>query len=186
MDVPPSPPPPLSLLLRSRLAEGTGGARPLGGFGMPGTGGAPATGGAADLTPPAIKGADLSFVTVFFSLVPLVISERSALYQEISMGKTRNRSPTDPIFGFALRRPTRETPRRRRGRRRSAHTPWWRRGRRWSSHPSRRRRRWWWRRRHLGVRSSKRKDNNDRVRDEMCKNEMKEQRVQSPVRLKII
>lgn len=61
------------------MAEGTGGARPLG-LGMPGTGGALATGGAADLTPPpAIMGADLSFVTVFFSLVPFVISERRAL-----------------------------------------------------------------------------------------------------------
>lgn len=91
MDVPLSPPPPLSLLLRTRLAEGTGGARPLWGFGMPGTGGAPATGGAADLTPPAIKGADLSFVTVFFSLVPLVISERSALYQGISSGSWKDK-----------------------------------------------------------------------------------------------
>lgn len=54
---------------------------------MPGTGGALATGGAADLTPPpAIMGADLSFVTVFFSLVPFVISERRALYQDISRG----------------------------------------------------------------------------------------------------
>jgi hypothetical protein len=60
---------------------------------MPGTGGAPATGGAGGLTPPVIKGADLSFVTVFFSLVPLVISERSALYQDISSGSWEDKEP---------------------------------------------------------------------------------------------
>lgn len=84
--VPLSPPDPVSLLLRSRLAAcpgGTGGASPPGGgggFAMPGTGGAAPNGGPEDLTPPpAIIGADLSLVTVFFNLVPLLISERRAL-----------------------------------------------------------------------------------------------------------
>lgn len=72
-----------SLLLRSRFAAGTGGARPVGGFLKPGTGGAPPIGGPADL-PPSLEiiGADLSLVIVFFKRVPLVMSDKSALYQD--------------------------------------------------------------------------------------------------------
>lgn len=71
-----------SLLLRSLFAacpDGTGGASPVGGFAMPGTGGAPATGG-PEVFPPSFEtsGADLSFVTAFFSRAPFEISERSA------------------------------------------------------------------------------------------------------------
>lgn len=82
----PSSPPDRSfpaLLLLSLFAAppGTGGASPPGGLGaIPGTGGAPATGGPPE--PPdvfPIRGADLSFVTVFLSLVPLEISERRAV-----------------------------------------------------------------------------------------------------------
>lgn len=69
-----------SLLLRSLFAEGTGGARPDGGLGMPGTGGAPAIGGPDVLLPSLeIIGADLSLVTAFFKRVPFVISDSSAL-----------------------------------------------------------------------------------------------------------
>lgn len=64
-----------SLLLRSLFATppgGTGGASPPGGFG---TGGAPPIAGPADFPGSFwIIGADLSFVTVFFKRVPLVIS----------------------------------------------------------------------------------------------------------------
>lgn len=79
-------PEPVSLPLRARLGadpEGTGGggASPVGGLPMVGTGGAPATGGPPPVLPPPsfpICGADLSFVTAFFNLAPLLISERSA------------------------------------------------------------------------------------------------------------
>lgn len=75
---PPCPPRPPSLLLRIRL-PGAGGAKPVGGFNIPGIGGAPPTGGAAGPPEPfEISGADLSFVTVFFSRAPLVISVNNA------------------------------------------------------------------------------------------------------------
>ena len=70
--------PPVSLLLRARFPPGTGGARPLGAL-IPGTGGAPATG--PPPPPPELlssTGAERSFVTAFFSLVPLVISPSKA------------------------------------------------------------------------------------------------------------
>lgn len=76
-------PGPVSLLLRNRFAPcpgGTGGASPLGGFDIPGTGGAEPSGGPPpdDLTPPPTCGADRSFVTAFFSFVPFEISESRA------------------------------------------------------------------------------------------------------------
>lgn len=81
-----STPEPVSLPLRALLGaapEGTGGggAIPVGGLPRVGTGGAAATGGAPPaLAPPEfpICGADRSFVTAFFNLAPLLISERSA------------------------------------------------------------------------------------------------------------
>lgn len=80
-----STPEPVSLPLRARLGAGAedtggGGAIPVGGLPNVGTGGAPATGGAAPTLPPPPPncGADLSFVSAFFNLVPLLISERSA------------------------------------------------------------------------------------------------------------
>lgn len=68
-----------SLLLRNRFPPGTGGASPPGGLGMPGTGGAPPMAGPLDFPCLSIIGADLSFVTVFLSFVPLVISCNRAL-----------------------------------------------------------------------------------------------------------
>lgn len=79
--------PPVSLPLLTLPAfppPGTGGAMPDGGFAMPGTGGAPPTG---PLDAPElfeICGADLSFVTVFLSCVPFVISVRRAPFQRRS------------------------------------------------------------------------------------------------------
>lgn len=80
-----STPEPVSLPLRALLGaapEGTGGggAMPVGGLPKVGTGGAPATGGAPPTLPPVPPncGAERSFVTAFFNLVPLLISERSA------------------------------------------------------------------------------------------------------------
>lgn len=76
---------PLWSLLLLALFPGTGGARPPGGLGAPpspGTGGAPPIGGPPP--PPddfPTMGADLSFVTVFLSALPLVISERRAPYR---------------------------------------------------------------------------------------------------------
>ena len=70
--------PPVSLVLRARFVDDEldgGGARPLGGFGIPGIGGALPSG-----IPPELpvffstRGADRSFVTAFFSFAPLVIS----------------------------------------------------------------------------------------------------------------
>lgn len=85
----PPPPPPLvlgppSLLLLNRFAEGTGGAKPPGGLGRPGTGGAAQIAGPPlDLFPPPTIGADRSFVTAFFSRgVPLLISASRALCPE--------------------------------------------------------------------------------------------------------
>lgn len=63
---------------------GTGGARPPGGLGappiIPGTGGAPPMGGPPPPPPDelAMMGAERSFVTAFFSALPLVMSESSA------------------------------------------------------------------------------------------------------------
>ena len=51
----------------------------MGGFPRPGMGGAPPTGGPIELPVGlSTNGADLSFVTAFLSLVPLVISVRRA------------------------------------------------------------------------------------------------------------
>ena len=80
----PSPPLVVSLLLLTRFdspatAPGTGGARPFGTLPRPGTAGAPPLSGPADA--PGVfptTGADRSFVTAFFNLVPLVISVRRA------------------------------------------------------------------------------------------------------------
>jgi hypothetical protein len=72
------PLPPESLLLLARFPPpGTGGASPLGAF-IPGTGGAPPMGGPPESDFLSIAGADRSLVTAFFSLAPLVMSERSA------------------------------------------------------------------------------------------------------------
>lgn len=59
-------------------APGTGGARALGIWLRPGTAGAPPFGGPADPDIFPTMGADLSFVTAFFNLAPLVISVRRA------------------------------------------------------------------------------------------------------------
>lgn len=83
LDIPASlaPSPPVSLLLRARF-PGTGGARPggAGAFPMPGIGGAPPIGGPlgpSDTFPTC--GADRSLICVtFFSLAPLLMSDRSA------------------------------------------------------------------------------------------------------------
>lgn len=74
-----------SLSLRARL-PGTGGAPP-GGFGAPpmtGIGGAPPTGGPDDEDDLPTTGADRSFVTAFFSALPLWISDRSAPWGKAS------------------------------------------------------------------------------------------------------
>lgn len=66
-------------MLRPLFPAGTGGASPLGGFGIPGTAGAPPNGGCT--APPEgfpMTGADLSFVTAFLSALPFEMSERSA------------------------------------------------------------------------------------------------------------
>ena len=77
-----SPANPPSLLLRNPFVAapvGMGGASPSGGLERPGTGGAPRLAGPRDFPPSfAIAGADRSFVTAFFSRVPLVISSNSA------------------------------------------------------------------------------------------------------------
>ena len=75
-----TPPPSLLLLnLFAALDPGTGGANPAGGFPKPGTGGAPPTGGPLEAFDDlSITGADRSFVTAFFNLVPFVISPSSA------------------------------------------------------------------------------------------------------------
>ena len=74
----------VSLLLLARSdapvsAPGTGGAKPPGDLPRPGTAGAPPFGGPAEV-PDVLPtmGADLSLVTAFFNLVPLVISVRRA------------------------------------------------------------------------------------------------------------
>ena len=73
------PPPPVSLLLRALF--GMDGADAAGGFSMPGIAGALAIGGPADdLDSFPMRGADLSLVTAFFNLAPLVISVRRAPY----------------------------------------------------------------------------------------------------------
>lgn len=78
---PPTAPPrlPSSLLLLTLLPPGAGGASPPDGFPSPGTGGAP---GVGPPPPPPDSfptiGADRSFVTAFFSFVPLVMSPSSA------------------------------------------------------------------------------------------------------------
>lgn len=87
-------PVPPSLLLRSLFAacpEGTGGASPVGGFAIPGTGGAPAAGG-PEVFPPSFEtsGADLSFVTAFFNRAPFEISERSAPYEGVNVYLARD------------------------------------------------------------------------------------------------
>jgi hypothetical protein len=67
-----------SLLLRIR--PGAGGAKLFGAFGKPGTAGAPPSGdgpGPPELLPPT-NGADRSFVTVFLSALPLLMSESNA------------------------------------------------------------------------------------------------------------
>lgn len=76
LDEPP-PPPPVSLLLRFLLPLGVGGASPVGGR-IPGTGGAPLIGPAPESGFLSSRGVDLSFVTVDFSLAPLLISDSSA------------------------------------------------------------------------------------------------------------
>lgn len=73
---------PVSLLLLARFEApkpGTGGARPDGGLPRPGIAGAPPTGVPVESPDgfPTI-GADLSFVTAFFSRAPLVISVKRA------------------------------------------------------------------------------------------------------------
>jgi hypothetical protein len=70
---------PLSLLRRARfdLFEIGAADAPLGGLSRPGTAGALATGGLGPL-PLSIIGAERSFVTAFFNLVPFVMSPRSA------------------------------------------------------------------------------------------------------------
>lgn len=71
---------PWSLLLLA-LFPGMGGARPPGGFAMPGTGGAPPSGdgpGPPDTFPTI--GADRSFVTAFLRALPLLMSARRAPY----------------------------------------------------------------------------------------------------------
>lgn len=79
---------PVSLLLRALFAPpGTGGASPPGAFGKPGTGGAPPIGGPP---PPLLDdaptiGAERSFVTAFFSLVPFVISPSNASYHSSAL-----------------------------------------------------------------------------------------------------
>jgi len=78
------PPPPVSLLLRFLFPPGTGGASPVGGR-IPGTGGAPLIGPAPESAfLLSIRGEDLSFVTVDFSLAPLLISDSSAPYSTMS------------------------------------------------------------------------------------------------------
>lgn len=78
------PLPPASLLLLPRLdveTAGTGGAKPAGGFGIPGTRGAPVGGPVVEGPLPLICGADRSFVTAFLSFAPFVMSVRSAPFQ---------------------------------------------------------------------------------------------------------
>ena len=72
----------MSLLLLARFEAPElviGGARPVGGLPSPGMAGAPPIGGPSEAPDgfPTI-GADLSFVTAFFSLAPLVISVKRA------------------------------------------------------------------------------------------------------------
>jgi hypothetical protein len=79
--IPPEFPPPPSLLLLALFPAppGTGGARPPGGFSIPGIGGAPPIGGPPELPDSfATSGADRSFVVAFFRRVPFVISVRRA------------------------------------------------------------------------------------------------------------
>ena len=79
---PPPPPLPESLLLLALFPlPGTGGASPLGAF-IPGTGGAPPMGIPPESGFLSTRGADRSFVTAFFSCLPLEISVRSAPCRE--------------------------------------------------------------------------------------------------------
>jgi hypothetical protein len=74
---------PTSLLLRTRFAEGTGGANPPGALGRPGTGGAPPMGGPADLFWFPTTGADRSLVTAFLNFgAPLLMSAKRAFCME--------------------------------------------------------------------------------------------------------
>ena len=71
---------PMSLLLRARFPPGAGGAKPPGGFNIPGTGGAPAIGPPPPSDFLSIMGADRSCVTAFFSFAPFVMSVNRASY----------------------------------------------------------------------------------------------------------
>ena len=70
--------PETSLLARALFPSGLLGANPPGAFGTPGTGGAPIAGPTVFFLSFPVIGADLSFVTAFFSLVPFSMSPSNA------------------------------------------------------------------------------------------------------------